>query len=91
MYQKKCNAKVFTIEHDNIIPQDQMTFVDYLVTTYIDENACFPPTLWTQHSISMDHTTNSCENFHSKFNKSSYSSHPFLYNFLDVLKDMQTQ
>lgn len=82
----------FAFDLGEIQPNDAKitAFADYLVTTYIDENACFPPTLWAQQSISTDHTTNACESFHSKFNKSFYSSHPSLYNFLGVLKDMQT-
>lgn len=82
----------FAFDLGEIQPNDvKITeFADYLVTTYIDENACFPPILWAHQSVSQDHTTNACESFHSKFNKSFYSNHPALYNFLDVLKDMQT-
>jgi len=35
-------------------------------------------------------TTNACESFHSKFNSLFYTSHPSIYQFLDILKQCQT-
>ncbi|KAF0773802.1 Uncharacterized protein FWK35_00000107 [Aphis craccivora] len=34
-------------------------------------------------------TTNSCESFHSKFNSQFYSTHPNIFNFMDVLYGIQ--
>lgn len=41
-------------------------FADYLVNTYIDENSLFPPHIWTEHSSSLERTTNACESFHAQ-------------------------
>jgi len=61
-------------------------FTDYLIDYYIDSNLHFPPEM----SSSMQRTTNTCENFHSKFNSFFYTSHPNIHQFLNVLKQCQT-
>jgi hypothetical protein len=71
---------------DNRITQ----LADYLVEHYIDVNAKFPPSIWGELSSSVDHTTNACESFHSRFNASFYVTHPPLFIFLEVLKNFQT-
>lgn len=35
-------------------------------------------------------TTNACESFHSKLNSMFYSSYPNIFQFLEVLKNVQT-
>jgi hypothetical protein len=52
--------------------------------------AKFPPSIWGELSSSVDHTTNACESFHSRFNASFYVTHPPLVIFLEVLKNFQT-
>jgi hypothetical protein len=41
-------------------------------------------------SSSMCLTTNACESFHSKFNWLLYTSHPSIFQFLEILKQCQT-
>jgi hypothetical protein len=45
------------------------TFCDYVIDTYIDKNASFPPYLWSPCNISGERTTNACKAFHSAFGK----------------------
>lgn len=66
------------------------TFCDYLVDTYIDDDSDFPPEIWATCSSSMYLTTNACESFHSKFNSLFYTSHPSIFQFLEILKQCQT-
>jgi len=35
-------------------------------------------------------TTNACKSFHSKFNLLFYTSHPSIFQFLEILKQCQT-
>jgi hypothetical protein len=72
---------------DNRITQ----LADYLVEHYIHENAKFLPWIWAESSSSVDHTTNACESFHSRFNCRFYVTHPPLFIFLEVLKNFQTR
>lgn len=64
-------------------------FADYLVQTYISEDATFPPHIWAEHSSSLERTTNACESFHQKFNESFYSSHPNIFLFINELLNVQ--
>lgn len=64
-------------------------FVDYLVETYIEEDACFPPHIWAANTASIMRTTNTCESFHSKFNSYCTTPHPNIHVFLEALKNMQ--
>lgn len=66
-------------------------FCDYLVETYISEDSLFPPHIWSCLSSSLSRTTNSCESFHSNFNKQFYHSHPNIFNFVNVLLNFQTE
>jgi hypothetical protein len=64
------------------------TFCNYLIDTYIDENATFLSYLWSSCNISDKRTTNACEAFHSAFGKYFYSPHPNIFVFYEVLKIM---
>lgn len=71
-------------------PDDELSkYADYLLETYIEENAIFPPEIWAEESASITRTTNTCESFHSKFNDSFYSTHPSIYVFIQKLKEIQ--
>lgn len=74
------------------MPQDSrvIAYADYLVDTYISEEATFPPSIWAEHSACLSRTTNSCESFHKHFNESLYTNHPNLFVFIEKLKDFQT-
>ncbi|XP_025198937.1 uncharacterized protein LOC112597199 [Melanaphis sacchari] len=66
-------------------------YADYLVDTYICEEAKFPPIIWAANIASLSLTTNACESYHSRFNSEFYHPHPTIYHFLDVLKGFQTE
>lgn len=72
-------------------PENELVdkYCDYLLETYIEENALFPPSVWAEQSASVTRTTNACESFHAKFNSSFYSTHPSIYVFLEKLKECQ--
>ncbi|KAF0770256.1 Uncharacterized protein FWK35_00007815 [Aphis craccivora] len=54
-------------------------FSDYLVDNYISDEGLFPPHIWASDMISSQKTTNACESFHAKFNKSFSSPHPNIF------------
>jgi len=54
----------------------------------VDSN--FPPTLWAQPpDLSMPHTNNGAESYHSHLNAEFYAKHPNIYMFVDALKKIQ--
>ena len=64
-------------------------FTDYILETYITDDAEFPPQIWAEFVSSTMRTTNNCESFHKKLNSSFNSSHPNIFNFIEILKNMQ--
>ncbi|KAE9544414.1 hypothetical protein AGLY_001593 [Aphis glycines] len=64
-------------------------FLDYVFETYIDPSGLFPPDVWAEFKATTNRTTNVCESFHSRLNGMFNCSHPNIYNFIDVLKDIQ--
>ncbi|KAF0706152.1 Uncharacterized protein FWK35_00031893 [Aphis craccivora] len=64
-------------------------FIDYLVDNYISDEGLFPPHICASDTISSQRTTNACESFHAKFNKSFSSPHPDIFVFIDVLTQLQ--
>lgn len=86
------NVYVFTLAAI-MPPQNKKleTFASYLVNTYIDEEASYPPTMWASASSSTSKTTNACESFHSHFNSSFSSIHPSLFIFINALTDFQNE
>lgn len=83
----------FTLDLMGIQPNDNrvVEFSDYLVDTYINEEAMFPPNIWASCTSSITRTTNCCESFHSKFNECFYKTHPSLFIFINVLNNCQTE
>jgi len=51
----------------------------------------FPPNIWASASATLTRTINACESFHSHFNKSFYTPHPHIYNFMDKLLELQSE
>ena len=47
---------------------------DYLVDTYISEEARFPPAMWASNTSDLSLTTNPCESFHAHFSNYFFSS-----------------
>lgn len=75
----------------SVMPSNEkcVKYADYLVDNYICEVATFTPDMWASCTQSLERTTNGCESFHSKFNESFYMSHPDIFKFIDVIKDVQ--
>ncbi|KAE9543358.1 hypothetical protein AGLY_002158 [Aphis glycines] len=64
-------------------------FFDYILENYIEKDCLFPPTMWAEYISSIERTTNCCESFHTKFNSCFYSANPNIFQFIDVLKEVQ--
>ncbi|KAF0706208.1 MULE domain-containing protein [Aphis craccivora] len=77
----------YTDDFMSTIPENQAVqeFSDY----YISDEGIFPPHIWASDTISSQRTTNACESFHGKFNKSFSSPHPNIFVFIDVLTQLQ--
>jgi len=48
----------------------KITLFKNLVDSYISDEGLFPTHIWALDTISSQRTTNACESFHAKFNKS---------------------
>jgi ABC-type Zn uptake system ZnuABC Zn-binding protein ZnuA len=66
-------------------------FSDCIIDNYISEEAQFLPHIWASASNVSYRTTNACESFHAKFNKTFYQNHPNLHQFIEVLLQFQSQ
>ena len=60
-------------------------FADYVLSTYIDNNAMYPPSVWAEIPSNSRRTNNGPEAFNSHYNEQFYSSHPPTFVFLDTL------
>jgi hypothetical protein len=47
------------------------------------------PYLYKPNYYKISGTTNACESFHSNFKANFYVSHPAIYRFIEILKDIQ--
>lgn len=47
-------------------------FADYVLSTYIEDSAMFPPNIWAETPASTRRTNNEPEAFHSHFNEQFY-------------------
>ena len=77
----------------SIAPRDARieNFADYMLETYISEEARFPPEMWTAIPNAMpERTNNGCEAFHRHFKSSFNSSHPNIFLFSKALLEQQT-
>jgi len=62
-----------------------MKFADYVLENYIAVDSNFPPTLWAQPpDLSIPHTNNGAESYHSHLNAEFYAKRPNIYTFVDV-------
>jgi len=65
-------------------------FADYLLETYVDNGASFPPHLWAKEpSENNKRTTNGAEAYHRSFNSMFYHSSPNIFVFLEILTGIQ--
>ncbi|KAE9524358.1 hypothetical protein AGLY_015397 [Aphis glycines] len=83
----------FTDDLISILPQDYRMecFTDYILENHITESSQYPPELWASFTYSLARTTNSCESFHSKINAMLYSAHPNIYQFINILLNIQCE
>jgi hypothetical protein len=73
------------------MPSDNkvQNFADYVLSTYVDDNAMFPPSVWAEIPSNSRRTNNGPEAFHSHYNEQLYSSHPSTFVFLNTLTKIQ--
>jgi hypothetical protein len=83
----------FTDDIISILSEDEKVqqFSDYILNTYIKPICDFPFSVWAMYSRSIIRTTNSCKDFYFKFNSMFYSAHPNIFQFIDVLKNVQKE
>ena len=82
---------VFTLSVIQPVHEKLTLFADYLINTYISEDAVFPPNLWASKTASAARTTNACESFHSHISKTLNSPHPSVFVFIDFLINFQNE
>lgn len=73
-------------------PNELNSFTYYVHTTYIEDDASFPPTMWAA-SPPDSHltTTNGAESYHSDYNKQFYTPHPNIHLVLTAFKEIQME
>lgn len=83
----------FTDDIMAIQPQNArvIKFTDYILQKYIKNDAEFPPLIWAEFLASTIRTTDNCEVFHRKLNSFFNSSHPNIFNFINILKNIQCE
>jgi len=84
-------SNFFAIELMSIKPENSKLtqFADYLLDTYITEEALFPPNIWAQCSAELNLTTNTWS-FHSHLAQSFENTHPNIHHFSKSLLDIQS-
>ena len=68
-------------------------FADYVLNTYVKDDARFPPKLWAAapDGIESPRTTNGVEAHNKHYNSQFYSSHPSCHVVIDNLIDIQAE
>uniref|UniRef100_A0A2S2P4T0 MULE transposase domain-containing protein n=1 Tax=Schizaphis graminum TaxID=13262 RepID=A0A2S2P4T0_SCHGA len=66
-------------------------FCDYLLKTYIEQDALFPPNIWAEFAATTNRTTNSCESYHAKLNASISAAHPNIFVLIEILLGIQSE
>jgi len=64
----------------------------YILDTYLTNDAGFPPQIWAEFLSSTMGTTNNYESFHKKLSSNYFfnSSYPNIFNYIDILKNIQS-
>jgi len=65
---------------------DAQRFNDYMVTTWVDDDARFPIALWNHFHTTGPRTNNNLEGFHHKLNRTLPHRHPNVYRFIEMIK-----
>jgi len=80
------------IELISVAPADEYSyFTDYVLETYIADNACFPSSIWAGEPSYCPHTNNGPESFHSHCNAMFYSAHPNIHVVMRNLLEIQIE
>ena len=70
-------------------------FADYMLSTYIYEDATFPPSIWAAapmpENAHFPRTTNACEAFHRHLKQSFKNASPNIFEFSNELRLLQEQ
>ena len=67
-------------------------FCDYMLDTYISEDALFPPELWAEApSLESVRTTNGAEAFHRHIKQTVGNAHPNVYILTTILLQLQEE
>ena len=59
----------FSFTDTHATGQNVTPFVDYLILSYIEDDAKFPLSMWANTDASLGKKTNACESFQAHFNK----------------------
>ncbi|XP_046552941.1 uncharacterized protein LOC124262479 [Haliotis rubra] len=68
---------------------DNVQRFNYIVTTWVDDDARFPIPLWNHHRNVGPRTNNNLEGFHYRMNKTLTHHHPNIYRFVELLKQIE--
>jgi len=85
-------AECFVEDIMSDAPQDakSLEFADYVLENYIEDGATFLPVLWSEEPSDRRRTNSGCEAFHCHYNEQFYSPNPSIFNFIDVVKKIQS-
>ncbi|XP_046369698.2 uncharacterized protein LOC124144384 [Haliotis rufescens] len=64
-------------------------FNDYIVTTWVGDDARFPILLWNHNRNIGPRTNDNLEGFHYRLNKSLPHHHPNIYRFVELIKQIE--
>ena len=64
-------------------------FNDYVVTTWVDDDARFPLRMWNHFTNADPRTNNNVEGFHSRVNRLLPHRHPNIYRFVELIKGIE--
>ena len=64
-------------------------FNDYVVTTWVDDDARFPLRMWNHFTNAGPRTNNNVEGFHSRVNRLLPHRHPNIYRFVELIKGIE--
>ena len=65
-------------------------FIKYFTSTWFSTSCMFPPHIWNHYETVGPKTNNHVEGFNFKLNQYSFSSHPNIYQLVQLFKQMET-
>lgn len=88
--QDVADSMAFDIMNDSPDDPRCVDFSDYIIGTYVEAGAPFPPPVWADSEINGVRTTNGCESFHRHFGDQFYHAHPNIFELMQKIKEVQT-